>query len=167
MFLNTEEWRHIDQQRIASTPVSDRCAKLQRIHHWERTGVRMKLLRLLLLSLAAIQTPFAIAQETPQPTGAAATNKTPDPAATLAYIHYAWETLTRSMTDCHSLVDIKVTANPILYMPADVPAPPEVSTLQDKCNVRSSRFRGASKSSAMCDPKNCPQRDCCIFPLLM
>ena len=43
----------------------------------------------------------------------------PDPAATLAYIHGAWDTLTRSMTDCHSLVDIKVTANPVLYMPAE------------------------------------------------
>jgi len=96
----------------------------------------MKLLRLLLISLAAIQTPFAIAQESPQPTAAAATNKTPDPAATLAYIRDAWTTLTRSMTDCHSLVDIKVTANPILYMPAEVPAPPEVSALSDKCNVK-------------------------------
>ena len=70
-----------------------------------------------------------MAQEAPQPTGATAANKTPDPAATLAYIHDAWTTLTRSMTDCHSLVDIKVTANPILYMPAEVPAPPEVSAL--------------------------------------
>src|SRR5437868_3765225 len=99
MFLNTKECQRMVQQCLASTPVSHRCAKLQRIHHWERTGVRMKLLRLLLLSLAAIQTPFAFAQETPQPTGATATSKTPDPAATLAYIHDAWTTLTRSMTD--------------------------------------------------------------------
>ena len=40
------------------------------------------------------------------------------------------------MTDCHSLVDIKVTANPILYMPADVPAPPAVTDLQEKCHVK-------------------------------
>ena len=40
------------------------------------------------------------------------------------------------MTDCHSLVDIKVTANPILYMPVEVPAPPEVSALSEKCNVK-------------------------------
>ena len=40
------------------------------------------------------------------------------------------------MTDCHSLVDIKVTANPILYMPADVPAPPAVSELEQKCHVK-------------------------------
>ncbi len=84
----------------------------------------MKLVRLLFLAVA-LQT--ATAQPAP--------NATPDPAATLNYIHGAWETLTRSMTDCHSLVDIKVTAHPVLYMPAEVPAPPEVAALEQKCNV--------------------------------
>ncbi len=96
----------------------------------------MKLFRLSLLAFAAIQISYAPAQETPQPSGATATNKPSDPAATLAYIHSAWDSLTRSMTDCHSLVDIKVTANPILYMPAEVPAPPEVAALAEKCQVR-------------------------------
>ena len=48
----------------------------------------------------------------------------------------AWDTLTRSMTDCHSLVDIKVTANPVLYMPAEMPPPPDVTALEQKCHVR-------------------------------
>ena len=96
----------------------------------------MKLFRLLLLVFAAIGISCAGAQEAAQPSGAPATTKTPDPAATLAYIHDAWNTLTRSMTDCHSLVDIKVTAHPILYMPAEVPAPPEVAALSEKCNVK-------------------------------
>ena len=60
----------------------------------------------------------------------------PNPAATLAYIHSAWETLTRSTTDCHSLIDIKVTANPILYLPAEIPAPPQVSEVEQKCHVK-------------------------------
>jgi alpha,alpha-trehalase len=96
----------------------------------------MRLLRLLLLAIAAIGLSCARAQDTPATSDNAPANKTPDPAATLAYIHDAWATLTRSMTDCHSLVDIKVTANPILYMPAEVPAPPEVSALSEKCNVK-------------------------------
>ena len=96
----------------------------------------MKLLRLLLISIAAIQMSSSVAQEAPQPSGATGAARTPDPAATLTYIHDAWATLTRSMTDCHSLVDIKVTAHPILYMPADVPAPPGVSALSEKCNVK-------------------------------
>ena len=96
----------------------------------------MKLFRLLLLAFAVIGISIAGAQEAPQASGATVTSKSPDPAATLAYIHDAWTTLTRSMTDCHSLVDIKVTAHPILYMPVEVPAPPEVSALSEKCNVK-------------------------------
>jgi alpha,alpha-trehalase len=95
----------------------------------------MKLFRLLLSAVAAVGISSTWAQETPEPTGGAAI-RTPDPAATLAYIREAWNTLTRSMTDCHSLVDIKVTANPILYLPAEVATPPEVSLLSEKCQVR-------------------------------
>src|SRR6266571_5065362 len=96
----------------------------------------MKLFRLLLLAVAAIQISTAPAQDAPSSGAAPAPNKTPDPVATLQYIHDAWDTLSRSMTDCHSLVDIKVTANPVLYMPAETPAPPDVATLSEKCNVK-------------------------------
>ena len=97
----------------------------------------MKLLRLLICfaAVAAVAIGSGSAQESPQPAEAATTHA-PDPAATLAYIQKAWDTLTRSMTDCHSLVDIKVTANPILYMPAEVPAPADVAALSEKCNVK-------------------------------
>src|SRR5579863_487965 len=114
-----------------SGQVSTSCDTLQSIQE-PASGDFMRLLPLLLLAVAAIGIAFASAQE-PQPS---ATNKTPDPAATLAYIHNAWDSLTRSMTDCHSLVDIKVTANPVLYMPAEVPPPPEVTALSQKCNVK-------------------------------
>src|SRR4051794_31954009 len=86
----------------------------------------MKLVRLFVFAVAAIS--MARAQE--------AAPAAPSPEATLTYIHSAWDTLTRSMTDCHSLVDIKVTANPILYMPADVPAGSAVTELEQKCNVK-------------------------------
>src|SRR5215469_5912436 len=74
----------------------------------------MKLVRLLVFVVAAIH--ISGAQETAQVA-------VPSSDATLHYIHDAWDTLTRSMTDCHSLVDIKVTANPILYLPAGMTAP--------------------------------------------
>jgi alpha,alpha-trehalase len=86
----------------------------------------MRLFRLFAFAIAAMT--IASAQEVP-------TAATPNPEATLTYIHAAWDTLTRSMTDCHSLVDIKVSANPILYMPADVPAPSAVTELEQKCHV--------------------------------
>jgi alpha,alpha-trehalase len=99
----------------------------------------MKLIRLLLLAVAAIQAQCAPAQDASNaqsPGTAPAPAHAPDPAATLEYIHGAWDTLTRSMTDCHSLVDIKVAANPILYLPAEMPAPPEVAALSEKCHVK-------------------------------
>ncbi len=95
----------------------------------------MRLFRLLVFALAAIS--IARAQETAP---AATQNSAPNPEATLSYIHSAWETLTRSMTDCHSLVDIKVTTNPILYLPAEVTAPAAVTELEQKCHVTIARL---------------------------
>jgi len=91
----------------------------------------MRLFRLLFLAAAAIANSSAQAQDV-----GAAPSPESDPAATLRYIHGAWDTLTRSMTDCHSLVDIKVTANPVLYLPAETPAPPEVAAVAQKCQIK-------------------------------
>ena len=65
-----------------------------------------------------------------------------DPQATLAYIHAAWDTLTRSTTDCHLLVDVKVTANPVLYLPAELAALPEVAAVAEKCKVKVATLPG-------------------------
>jgi alpha,alpha-trehalase len=61
---------------------------------------------------------------------------TPSPAPILDYIHSSWNTLSRSMTDCHSFGDSKLNgALPILYLPADEPVPPQVAALKGHCNV--------------------------------
>ena len=60
--------------------------------------------------------------------------------ATLEYIHNAWDALTRSMTTCESLVDVKVRdatdAQVVLYMPAEVATPAKVRALEQSCNVK-------------------------------
>lgn len=60
--------------------------------------------------------------------------------ATLEYIHDAWDTLTRSMTSCESLVDVKVRDSAggqvVLYMPADVAPPAKVRDLEQACKVK-------------------------------
>jgi len=63
-------------------------------------------------------------------------SQTAESAATLAYIHSGWDELSRSMTDCHSLVDEKVTTTPVLYVPADFTVPAEVRGLTASCGVR-------------------------------
>jgi alpha,alpha-trehalase len=52
------------------------------------------------------------------------------------YISGAWDTLTRSMTDCASIVDPKIKAAPVLYLPADFPVPAAVEKLHADCNVQ-------------------------------
>jgi alpha,alpha-trehalase len=51
------------------------------------------------------------------------------------YMHRAWDTLSRSMTDCHSLIDPKLTTRPVLYVPAEMAIPPEVAALKTACGV--------------------------------
>jgi alpha,alpha-trehalase len=58
----------------------------------------------------------------------------------LNYIDSAWDTLTRSMTDCQSVVDPKLAATSVLYLPAGFDEPPTVKELTGKCNVRVERL---------------------------
>src|SRR6202051_2829526 len=54
----------------------------------------------------------------------------------LEYISTAWDTLTRSMTDCQSLVDPKMKVPPVLYLTAARAEPPAVQKLSRDCNVQ-------------------------------
>jgi alpha,alpha-trehalase len=59
----------------------------------------------------------------------------PDARKTRAYIDHAWDTLTRSMDDCSSLADTKVTSTPVLYLPADLPSPPGLDKVRQHCKI--------------------------------
>src|ERR1035437_1381046 len=118
-------------------PARARCAPVA-LHSRRFTvpiGVVMRLFYLLFLAAAATANPMVEAQSAVSDAGSN-TSQAANPEATLRYIHEAWDTLTRSMVDCHSLVDIKVTANPVLYMPAELPPPPEAVALEQKCHVK-------------------------------
>jgi alpha,alpha-trehalase len=52
------------------------------------------------------------------------------------YIAEGWDTLTRSLDECKSIVDTKLTTASILYMPADFEVPAAVQKLQAQCNVQ-------------------------------
>jgi alpha,alpha-trehalase len=54
----------------------------------------------------------------------------------LDYISSAWDTLTRSMTECQSIVDPKISAAPVLYLPKEFPEPAAVKKLAADCNVQ-------------------------------
>jgi len=68
----------------------------------------------------------------------AAPSPAPQPIDT--YIRSSWNSLTRSMSECHSLVDSKVKAAPVLYLPKDLPIPKNVAALPAACGVRVERL---------------------------
>jgi alpha,alpha-trehalase len=51
------------------------------------------------------------------------------------YIHQSWDTLSRSMSECKTLVDPKVTAPPLLYLPYGAPTPPQLLALGSQCKI--------------------------------
>jgi alpha,alpha-trehalase len=60
----------------------------------------------------------------------------PAPAPTIdAYIHRGWDSLSRSMSECQSLVDPKVTTPPLLYLPYGAPTPLQLQRLSSHCKV--------------------------------
>jgi alpha,alpha-trehalase len=80
---------------------------------------------LVLAALLAAASP-ASAQASPRP----------DPEATLRYIHTSWDLLVRSVTDCRSLEDVKVSTEPVLYLPAELATPKSATALERACHVR-------------------------------
>jgi alpha,alpha-trehalase len=54
----------------------------------------------------------------------------------LDYISTGWDTLTRSMTDCQSVIDPKMKVAPVLYLPAGMTEPAAVEKLSHDCKVR-------------------------------
>ncbi|MFC6644914.1 trehalase family glycosidase [Granulicella cerasi] len=52
-----------------------------------------------------------------------------------SYIHESWDKLSRSTTECTSVVDTKLNTTPILYLPADVREPASVNAMRTQCKV--------------------------------
>ena len=122
----------------------------------------MKMLRLLLFLAVAIT-----ASRAQTPDGSTASPTTPassDPEATLRYIHAGWDTLTRSTTDCHSLVDIKVAANPVLYLPAGFITPPEAAAVAEKCHVKIATLPRRIEKIADVQPSELPAAGLLYLP---
>src|SRR6267154_2022319 len=86
-------------------------------------------IRLCVVLLAAMASFAGKASPQPPAQSAAADKKI------LTYIDSGWDTLSRSMTDCKSLVDPKVTTAPVLYLPAGMETPSAVATAHQQCNV--------------------------------
>ncbi len=61
------------------------------------------------------------------------------PAVTAAiddYIHQGWDSLSRSMAECKTLVDPKVTTPPVLYLPFGASTPHALLRLRSQCRIQ-------------------------------
>jgi alpha,alpha-trehalase len=87
-------------------------------------------LSLLVLLIGATTGILSRAQQT-----ATAPSQTTVTKPILEYITNGWDTLTRSMDNCSTIVDPKLTTKSILYVPADYPIPASVNNLEKKCGV--------------------------------
>jgi alpha,alpha-trehalase len=54
----------------------------------------------------------------------------------LSYISTGWDTLSRSLSDCATFSDSKLTSIPQLYLPANFPVPESAKQLESRCNVQ-------------------------------
>ncbi|HEY0796370.1 MAG TPA: trehalase family glycosidase, partial [Acidisarcina sp.] len=90
------------------------------ITHKIKTGLLVSLLALIF----TVSFPSTSAQQNTQR------------ADILTYIHSGWDTLSRSMTECKSVADLKVATAPILYLPAGMETPPSVAAMQQQCSLQ-------------------------------
>jgi alpha,alpha-trehalase len=61
-------------------------------------------------------------------------------APILSYISAGWDTLSRSLSDCATFSDSKLTTKPQLYLPANFAVPESVKQLESRCNVQVSNL---------------------------
>lgn len=68
------------------------------------------------------------------------------------YISTSWDSLTRSLTDCATVVDTKLSSTSVLYLPADFAVPPSVQQLQKQCNVQAQHLPAVIHRIGEMDP---------------
>jgi alpha,alpha-trehalase len=124
----------------------------------------MKLIVVILSVLEAIliapaQTTTPTASGSPQAAAAASGS-----SRILNYIQSTWGTLTRSMTDCASLGDVKVSETPVLYLPAELPTPPAVVAMQQKCKINVLHLPHTIQKIGEIDPRELPEQGLLYLP---
>src|SRR4051794_14084477 len=69
------------------------------------------------------------------------------------YIQQGWKSLRRSMTECSSLADPKVSEKPLLYFPQEMELPAEIKALEAECRITVARLPKRIAHFGELDPK--------------
>jgi alpha,alpha-trehalase len=70
-----------------------------------------------------------------------------------AYISTGWDSLTRSLTDCATVADTKLSSASVLYLPADFAVPASVQQLEKRCNVQAQKLPAVIHHIGETDPR--------------
>ena len=96
----------------------------------------LRVCRMLLALFLAVAVPVpSVRAGEPDTQGTQATAKGEGLKPILTYIATAWDTLTRSMSDCSTIVDSKLAGKSILYVPVDFPINGKLRALEARCNI--------------------------------
>ncbi|MDO1527723.1 trehalase family glycosidase [Fulvimonas sp. R45] len=87
-----------------------------------------------------------------------------DPAKTLAYIHRAWPTLTRSIDDCSALRDGRATTRPVVWLPHELPLPAQLERAGKACGVDVRRLPRAIRQIGDVDATKLPAQGLLYLP---
>ena len=68
------------------------------------------------------------------------------------YIAAGWDSLTRSLTECKTVIDTKLATASVFYIPADFEIPPDVQQLEKQCNVQAKHLPTVIHSLGEIDP---------------
>lgn len=58
----------------------------------------------------------------------------------LHYISLGWDRLSRSLNTCETFFDSKTEGEPVLYLPLEIPTPPDLAGLPERCKIRVERL---------------------------
>src|SRR5215475_1589140 len=98
-----------------------------RFSHFSRCG------NFLLLLVISMVLPVKVTAESDNAVAAPAP---PGLEPILDYIAKTWDTLTRSMEECTTVVDPKLAENSVLYLPAEITVPRQVSDIEKRCHIQ-------------------------------
>jgi alpha,alpha-trehalase len=97
---------------------------------------RSRVGRMMLVLFLAVELPAPSIRAGQSKTPAAQeSGKTEGLEPILGYISNGWDTLTRSMTECSTIVDTKLAGKSILYVPRDFSISDQLRTLESRCNI--------------------------------
>ena len=120
-----------------------RWQEIATLRTWGAAMVRPYKIVFVFSWLISVLVPGAGAQSlasAPGQTAAVSAANQPGLAPIRKYIAEGWDTLTRSLDECKSVVDTKVTTTSVLYLPADFEVPAAVQKLQAQCNVQAKKL---------------------------